>query len=211
MTEIRPLRKWQVELAVARRDDRALLDLLADARYRKSDGTTVRIVNALGKFGDGDAIDPILEVLGEERGATVRSTAAIALGRLGKPEAIPPLRELLDDEDRPTRMWAMRSLGELRDRGSVPRLIENLKDGNPGVRQYAAGALGEIRDQKATPALIAALDDQKDSVRRSAALSLAELGDSRALGPIRHAHAEASGFTQRRIRRALEELEARFG
>jgi HEAT repeat protein len=196
---------------VASRDDRALLDLLADARYRRSDGTTVRIVNALGRFGDRDAVGPILGILREGRRATVRSTAAIALGSLGDRAAIPDLRELLDGEDRPTRMWAMRSLGELRDRGSVDRLVEELRDGDSGVRAYAAGALGEIGDQGATPALIVALDDRKDSVRRSAAMSLAELGDSRALEPVRHAHAKASGFTKRRIGRALADLETRFG
>jgi hypothetical protein len=85
------------------------------SQYRRSDGMTVRIVNALGRFGDRQAVSPIITMLHEGRRATVRSTAAIALGRIDDPAAIPVLRGLLDDDDRATRMWAIRSLGQLRD------------------------------------------------------------------------------------------------
>ncbi|HEY2478119.1 MAG TPA: HEAT repeat domain-containing protein [Solirubrobacterales bacterium] len=205
------LRKWRVEFLVAGRNEEALLEALDDPRYRRSDGMAVRIINALGRFGDCGAVGPILSVLREGRRATVRSTAAIALGRIGGPKAVLALRELLDDEDRPTKMWAMRSVGQLRDRESVGRLIKALAGDDGGIRQYAAKALGEIGDQAATPALIRALSDHKPSVRELAARSLAELGDSRALEPVRRAHSEARGFTRRRIGRALGELETRFG
>lgn len=205
------LRRWRLEFLVAGRNEQALIAALNDHRYRKSNGMTVRIINALGRLGSDAALAPIFAVLDEGRKATVRSTAAIALGRIGDPRAIPALRRLMDDSHAPTRMWAMKGLGELRDRGSVEALTAALADGDYGVRQYAARALGEIGDQAASPALIEALGDRKQSVRELAAISLAQLGDSRALGPVRRAHEESRGFTRRRIGRALGELETRFG
>jgi HEAT repeat protein len=204
-------RKLKMEVMIARRDSDGLIAALGDPGYRCSTGRAVRTVNALGRFGDRRAVEPIIGVMRETRSAAVRSTAAIALGRLGDPAAIPALRLLLDDDDRATRMWAMRSLGQLRDRGSVEALTAALVEGDGGARQYAAKALGEIGDQAASLALIDALSDRKQSVRELAALSLAQLGDSRALEPVRRAHEESSGFTRRRIGRALGDLETRFG
>lgn len=200
-----------MEVMIAKRDSEGLIAALGDPGYRSSTGRMVRSINALGRFGDRRAVHSILEVMRQHRSATVRSTAAIALGRIGDPTAIPALRLLLDDDDRATRMWAMRSLGQLQDRGSVEPLTAALVDGDGGVRQYAAKALGEIGDQAASPALIAALSDRKQGVRELAALALAQLGDSRALEPVRRAHEESRGFTRRRIGRALEDLECRFG
>ena len=108
--------------------------------------------------------------------------AAIAVNRIGDRVTVGTLRQALADGDQPTQMWAIRNLGQLEDRASVDLLVDRLRH-----------------------------EDSTDRVRRAAATALAKLGDPRALDPLRRAHDEATGFTRRRIGRALAELESRLG
>ena len=108
--------------------------------------------------------------------------AALAFSKIGDRITVGTLRQALADGDQSTQMWAIRNLGQLGDRDSVDLLIDRLSD-----------------------------EDSSDRVRRAAATALAKLGDPRALDPMRRANDEATGFTRRRIGRALGELESRFG
>ena len=67
---------------------------------------------ALGKIGDGRAVEPLIKALGGEdrRG---RSAVAEALGAIGDTRAVEPLIGLLEDEDKWVRKYAKESLKKL--------------------------------------------------------------------------------------------------
>lgn len=103
---------------------------------------------------------------------------------------------------------AASALGTIGDPVTVGTLRQALADGDRATQMWAIRSLGQLRDCESVDLLIAALEDPSDRVRRAAAMALAKLGDPRALDPMRRAHDQATGFTQRRIGRALGELEA---
>jgi HEAT repeat protein len=104
----------------------------------------------------------------------------MTLDKIGAPIAVGTMRRALADGDQATQMWAIRGLGQLKDGESVALLIDRM------------------------------CHDPNHRVRRAAAMALAKLGDPRALDPMRRAHDEATGFTRRRMGRALRELESRI-
>jgi len=91
----------------------------------------------------------------------------------------------------------------------VRTLRQALADGDPAAQRWAIRGLGQLGDRESVDLLIAAPKDPHDRIRRAAATSLAKLGDPRALNPVRHAHDESTGFTRRRIGRALRDLASR--
>jgi HEAT repeat protein len=57
-----------------------------------------RAVDALGKFGDKDAVSFLIKSL-QDTDAEVRVNAVVALGRIGDKSAVPALKELLKNND----------------------------------------------------------------------------------------------------------------
>ena len=91
---------------------------------------------------------------------------------------------------------------------SVGTLRQALADGDQPTQLWAIRGLGQLRDRDSVDPLIAALEDPSHRVRRAAAGALAKLGDRRALQPLRQARDGATGFTRKRIGRAVRELES---
>jgi HEAT repeat protein len=206
-----PISRHVLQQLAANRDTQGLIEALDYKKVQGSSGMRGLIMRKLGELGDPTAVEPVAKTLSGDPDAPTRAFAAKALGRLGDPAGIPALRRVLECGDSTANeMWAIRSLGQLKDRSSVDDLCELVGSGERGVRLFAVRALGEIGDQRATPALIDVLDDRRRAIRVAAADNLAKLGDSRALEHVRQAHSQASGFTRRRIGRALGEIETRF-
>lgn len=203
--------KGRIGTSKDQQDVAELLAALEGEKAQRSALRRLRIVNALGRRGDSDAVEMLSTVLMTDPSAEVRSMAVVALERIGDPSGAPALRMATSSRLALDQMRAIRALGTMGDRGSVPWLIARLQSTDYGVRIFAADALGQIGDQAAVPPLIEAMKDPKARVREAAASALARLGDSRALEPIRLAHRSAKGLSRWQIGRALSRLEVRLG
>ena len=106
--------------------------------FRNDTDLKRRLVEALGKLGDPQAVPPLIKALGDDWD-DVRRAAAEALGRIGAP-AVPPLIQALGDSDRDVRAVSAEALGKLGDPRAVPALIQALGDSDRDVRRAAAEA-----------------------------------------------------------------------
>ena len=134
---------------------------------------------ALGKSGDGRAVEPLIQRLGDED-KDVRQWTVLALSRLGQP-AIDPLISVLADNRSAMRWQAAAALGLAGDSRAVPSLISAMADGSNETRCWAAIALGQINDSSSREPLIMALGDTDPAVRRAAGWSLRRVEGARAL------------------------------
>ena len=155
---------------------------------------------ALGRLGDKQSVQPLLDVLKDED-PRVRLEAAFALGYLGDPRSMKPLVAALKDENWQVRWNAVVALGALGNKGATETLLEMLNGGHVrnseegNFRNMLISTLGQLGDDRAVQPLIAVLrnkkryfnDDTGESygyIRKNAAITLGQLGDKRALEPL---------------------------
>lgn len=86
-------------------------------------------IELLGDIGDNRAVEPIIQLLGDE---SVRRIAVEALGKIGDKRAVEDLIELL--ESFPYRVDAALALGKIGDERAIQPLENILK--NPAVGCY---------------------------------------------------------------------------
>ena len=138
----------------------------------------------LGELGDSAAVEPLIDVLINDKNGSVRLYAARALGELGDIRATQPLIDaLVNDRNVDVRVRAARALGRLGGEEVVLPLVEALSDSNSQVCVTAADALVEIGPVAVNP-LVSSLKNEKVNVRCDSTRALGELGDVRAVGPL---------------------------
>jgi HEAT repeat protein len=124
-------------------------------------------------------VEPLIDVLKNDKNGSVRLYAARALGELGDVRATLPLIESLqEDRNVDVRVRAARALGRLGGEEVVLPLVEALSDNNSQVCMTAADALIEIGKIAVKP-LIKSLKHDKVNVRCDAARALGELGEAK--------------------------------
>ena len=136
-----------------------------------------------------DAVDELVELLGDQNNDFRRASAAQFLGVLGTDAkaAAPALQKALSDKNEAVRDMAAWALGEMQDLSAKASLEKLLTDASPLVQVSAAlslSVLGELEaaaDEKATPpkihpALLKALAHEDEFVRGYAAKSVGALG-----------------------------------
>ena len=117
-----------------------------------------------------------------DRDATVRWRASVALGEIGPPavEAVRVLAEALEDEDETVRWEAAKALGKIGPdaRDAVPALAAALGDSDEVLRTAAATALGMMgaAAMGAVPALIRSLRSTGPDDPEAAVETLVKLG-----------------------------------
>jgi HEAT repeat protein len=122
---------------------------------------------ALGLIGDKRALQPLVEVLRNEK-RPPEPTADSSYGGY-----VPT----------PIMIAAAGALGALAG-GHADILLPFLTDKAPQVREGIALALGETKDAKAVPSLIGLLKDKDERVRAAATAALGRLEDPRAFEPL---------------------------
>jgi HEAT repeat protein len=152
--------------------------------------------DALAKFGDPRATQPLIAALGDPD-PQVRADAAMGLGSVKSPAAVNALIPLLDDPDENVNLSAAMALGKSQDPRAIAPLVTNLpkiqaasmsllqfgpsavepllaaaKSGDPTVRGSAIEALMLTHDPRALAAFIPALNDPDTGVRQLALLAL---------------------------------------
>ena len=114
--------------------------------FRNDTDLKRRLVEALGKLGDPQAVPPLIQALGD-RSENVRAAAAEALGAIGDPQAVPPLIQALGDDE----FWVRRAAAEALVRigaPAVPALIQALGDYRDDVRRAAQQAIQQIQTKQ---------------------------------------------------------------
>jgi HEAT repeat protein len=157
--------------------------------------TKASAARILGFIGDPRSVEPLLDLLGDQR-YFVREQAAIALGRIGGP-AVDRLLELARSSSPATREAAISALGgvsgTLMNKGRsseaaaqqpddqaagrlVDAILNGLKDSNTGVRSAAVRALGASGSRNAVEPLMALMTDESSTLRGEATTALGRLG-----------------------------------
>ncbi len=152
--------------------------------------------DALAKFGDARATEPLIAALGDAD-SQVRADAAVGLGELKSRAAVEPLIPLLNDPDENVSTSAAMALGKLQDPRAIAPLVASLsktpavsmpllqfgsaavepllaavKSDDPVLRSSAISTLSFTHDPRAISAFTAALQDPDGGVRQLALLSL---------------------------------------
>lgn len=153
---------------------------------------------ALGQIGDGRAIEPLIAAMRDE---LVGWAAAEALVQIGAPAVEPLIGALGDELARRAAAEALVKIGE----SAVEPLIRALQDRDRTVRQAAAKALREIGEPAVEP-LIKALQDRNRHVRWQVAKALGEIRDARALEPLIEALRDEDSEVRREAACALREI-----
>jgi HEAT repeat protein len=151
---------------------------------------------ALGKIGDVQAVEGLLELLNDSNGY-VRQNATDALNQIGGESAIKGLLEyqnsstpsahsrttigdrekmdILSDPNEHMHNSSTDLLWNIGNRKSVQELLKALGDENISVRRIAIKELGEIGDAQSVEDLLKMLNDPVISVRRQALDALEEI------------------------------------
>lgn len=129
------------------------LQLLIESLHHTAPDVRSRAALDLGKRGDEDAVDTLIQALCRETDLLVREDITWSLVRL-REASLSPLLDLLHDENPATRHHAAHVLGKIADPRAVDALILSLRDRDDTVTLKAAFALSQIGDERAVPALI---------------------------------------------------------
>jgi len=129
-------------VAVLRKMGEPVVGSLCDALKASDERVRRCAAVALGKIGDGRAVQALCDAL-KDAEDYVRLEAAEAVGNIGDAQAVEPLCEALKDRGWAFRYKAAEALGKIGDARAVEPLIAALK--NTGhERESAIKALGEI-------------------------------------------------------------------
>ena len=113
---------------------------------------------------------------------TVRMYLALAMGRTGHKEYGIKLLEGLKDQDKGSRLAAIKALGLLAYIPSIPAIHEFTHEPFSNEERLAATiALGNMNDNTVIPILQNMLEDEEPNIRWDAAIALAKLEDSSGL------------------------------
>lgn len=124
----------------------------------RPDAPQESIARALGRLDARDAVEPLIRLIGEQRGSgrpnQKKAVFAEVLGLLGDRRATEPLLPLLNAPEPVLRAAAARALGLLRD----PKAFEPLREAALTQSEWevsaaAAVALGEYKDPRAVEVL----------------------------------------------------------
>ena len=85
------------------------------------------IIEAIGKIGDPDTLDLLIEA-SKDSNAGIRYKTAIALGRLGLKDAGPVLMDNLNDPEERVVTESIESLTKIRYKKAIPQFTEQIND-----------------------------------------------------------------------------------
>jgi HEAT repeat protein len=184
-----------VDLLATLGDKRATTDLVAE--LQRSRVKKQKIVEALGKIGDPDALVPLLSLL-DDKDPALRKEVLKDIEPMLDGRAADVLIKVLGDHDDDERMLAVDYLGVLSSKAAVPKLLNlTSEDTAAALRLSAIRALGRIGDPRASKTLVALVRDGKPDVRLEAADALANLKDPASVAPLLTLVAD-TGFGGRR-------------
>jgi HEAT repeat protein len=154
-------REVMLLLALADRNDPAVLPKLLQAAQKSSKPTRVAALGLLDRFGDISTV-PILLTAAVENDVDVATPAKATLTRMeGKPVDAELLKRLPDSSGK-MRQVLMELAALRRIEGAVPTIVASVKDSDPGVRRAAISTLSAIGSEQQAGDLASLLSNAKD-------------------------------------------------
>ncbi|HXC25326.1 MAG TPA: HEAT repeat domain-containing protein [Gemmatimonadaceae bacterium] len=203
-----------LESAAARLSMHHSADLLA-LIASDDPGTALEAVRRAGALRSPVAVSPLAKLLGDTD-ATLRRAAAMALVEIGSAGAMQALERAVADDDRETRIIAVRAMADRQHRASLSRVERTLKE---RILQEPYNAAEKTAFFDAYVALagegaIALLDGiltpkgflskkEDPQTRACAAVALGKLGTARALDALRRAASDKDIVVRTAASRAL--------
>jgi len=170
-----------------------------------------RVAIALGRLGDWQAVQPLIQALKDPTGP--RKEAAWALGMIGAETAIRPLVDaLLEFErknDTSSAAETILAISRISSLESLPILLDLLKDekNSPRIQQVAISLLGRLGDARAIPVLLDLLKKEcnqtQNGLRDTILCSLSQINDEQVIEPLVEILSQVDKEFKERI---LEEL-----
>ncbi len=152
------------------------VDCLIKVLEKGNTKSALKAAMALGKLGDGKAVDPLIKKLAH-KDKYMATVSAYALAKIGK-DAVPALLKATESKNSRVRKHAAHALGQLGgDRYGI--LAKLTRDEDPAVRYRAFKALRKLKDKRATGDAMIALKDRHKTVKLEAIKLLGDLKDPR--------------------------------
>ena len=183
-----------------------MVDRLVEQLQAEDLDTRRAAVTALGRIGDGRAVEPLVRLLDDDD-RELLAPAAGALARLGDRRAFESLLRLLGDGElavRQAAIGALNSIGHPEMSGRVCALLEN---GDPHVRESAVKIAGYFGYPSCADGLLGRCRDTDETVRAAALEHVAYLADERGLALLVSALAHDTPLARAAAARALGHLD----
>lgn len=136
------LARFQVVRELARRNEPKSVEALLAATKDSDLAVSYAAVEALGKVGNPQVIQPLIELVNHN----VHAIAVVkALGSLGERQATLPLIEILGKVSGTLRLEIIKALGNLKDTRAIEPLTLLLKSPDLKVCRAAAEALATLK------------------------------------------------------------------
>lgn len=162
-------------IRIAEKENDAERILLA-LEYFDSDFIEEQCMDALGRLGSPEALDPMLQLAQRRNEEAIR-----VIGKIGDPAAVDALVGYVDSNNPSLQQASLRALGEIGSDDTTEDVAQGLADDVDSVRSAAARSLGLIGDTRAIEPLVQILEtDSSDVVRASAAWALNQIGTEQA-------------------------------
>ncbi|MBL7081794.1 MAG: HEAT repeat domain-containing protein [Candidatus Omnitrophica bacterium] len=107
---------------------------------------TSKVVEALGRIGNPEASDFLVQALGSKE-FFIRANAAQALGRIGNKEPIPLLKKLVNDKNYLVRILSVGALVNLGQKDMEDSLFTFLKNDDQQIRTAAVEEMGRLSQE----------------------------------------------------------------
>jgi HEAT repeat protein len=151
------------------------VDALISRMRHPSESVRSAITEALGSIRNDRAVDALIAACRNDKSASVRASAALALGKTGASRAFEHVVTALRDSDPQVRREAAVALSWLRDRRAIGPLVVLLDDPDEDVQVRAVTSVGGLRG---LPEVVQALKHRSARVRAEAAQILDRSEDS---------------------------------
>jgi HEAT repeat protein len=138
--------------------------------------------NRLGELREKKAVEPLIEMLKNDKNSYQRACAAQALGKLGDTKAIQPLKALFktEKEEKPKFDVAFALVRIAADKEALEFMMKLSDTKNTWLRREAIKAFGEWGDERAVDALGKVMRERDHHIRGMAVEALAKIGGATA-------------------------------
>ncbi len=176
-----------VKAALAEIEAGIPLDVVLMNARSAGDGVEQAIIEAVGRQGNGNAVESLLALLEKpdnRRHVDFAIVHALAASHPGRPVAVNRLKPFTDHPDPDLRRLALQALTGLNTTEALPALIIATADRHWSVRMEALRLLPRVDVKRAEDSLLAALCDSDVLVRKSVIAELGKLGSLKAVVPL---------------------------
>ncbi len=167
MDRLSPAKRPLLLLALADRDDEAVLPAVVRAAQGGPKALRVTAIGILIRLGDVSSV-PVLLAAATEDDAEIQQAAQETLSRLAGKEVDAELLARLEKAQGKTRQVLIELAGQREICDAVPAIVSSLEDPDAGIRAASITAIGMLGEDQQVPELVGLLEKTSDSRGRAA-------------------------------------------